>query len=118
MSYENTETETSGRHPINVGQLVMGVAFLGLVGVWAAIQADVIEGSDIRWLLPVPWVLAGAAGLLAIALGGRRRADQVEQPAYQPYAAPYSTPEATPYTPTYADDTTDVIPTEEKEQDR
>ena len=66
---------TSGRHPVNVGHLVMGIAFLGLVGIWALIQSDVVAGGDVRWLLPVPWVLAGLAGLLAIAVSsGRRRA--------------------------------------------
>ena len=63
----------SGRHPVNVGHLVMGIAFLGLVGVWALIQSDTVGGSDVRWLLPVPWVLAGLAGLLAIGLSGSKR---------------------------------------------
>ncbi len=53
----------------------MGIAFLGLVGVWALIQGDVVDGTDVRWLLPVPWVLAGLAGLLATTLtSGRRHA--------------------------------------------
>ena len=69
-----TRTErVSGRHPVNIGHLVMGIAFLGLVGVWALIQGDVVEGGDVRWLLPVPWVLAGLAGLLATALSGSKR---------------------------------------------
>ena len=63
----------SGRHPVNVGHLVMGLALLGLAGVWALVQGDVVAGDDIRWLLPVPWVLAGIAGLAAIAFGGARR---------------------------------------------
>jgi hypothetical protein len=63
----------SGRHPVNVGHLVMGIAFLGLVGVWALVQSDTVGGSDVRWLLPVPWVLAGLAGLLAIGLSGSKR---------------------------------------------
>lgn len=63
----------SGRHPVNVGHLVMGIAFLGLVGVWALIQGDVVGDGDVRWLMPVPWVLAGLAGLLAVGLSGSRR---------------------------------------------
>jgi hypothetical protein len=63
----------SGRHPVNVGHLVMGLAFLGLVGVWALVQGDVVGGRDVRWLLPVPWVLAGIAGLLATTLSSRDR---------------------------------------------
>ena len=73
------ETTTTGfaarRHPINVGHLVMGLAFAGLVVIWALIEGDVIADRDIRWLLPLPWVLAGTAGLLAITLGGRRKSD-------------------------------------------
>lgn len=64
--------DRSGRHPLNVAHLVMGIAFLGFVGIWATIAGEVVDSDDVRWLLPVPWVLAGAAGLLAIAFGGRR----------------------------------------------
>ena len=73
---DTTVTETaereSGRHPVNVGHLVMGVALLGLVAIWALIVGDVVEGEDVRWLLPLPWVLAGAAGLIALAVTGHR----------------------------------------------
>lgn len=64
----------SGRHPVNIAHLVMGIAFLGLVGVWALIQGDVVGSSDVRWLMPVPWVFAGVAGLLATTLTARRNA--------------------------------------------
>ncbi|HYF72932.1 MAG TPA: hypothetical protein VD864_08925 [Nocardioides sp.] len=63
----------SGRHPVNVAHLVMGIAFLGLVGVWALTQGDVVGDGEVRWLMPVPWVLAGLAGLLAVGLSGNRR---------------------------------------------
>jgi hypothetical protein len=70
---EHHRARPSGRHPVNVGHLVMGIAFLGLVGVWALVEGDVVGGDDVRWLLPVPWVLAGLAGLLAVAVGSGRR---------------------------------------------
>jgi len=63
---------TAGRHPVNVGHLVMGLAFAGMVGVWALVQGDAVGDGDIRWLLPLPWVLAGIAGLLATTLSGGR----------------------------------------------
>ena len=63
----------SGRHPVNIGHLVMGLAFVGLVGVWALVQGGVVDNHDIRWLLPLPWVLAGIAGLLATTLTSRDR---------------------------------------------
>ncbi len=64
----------SGRHPLHVGYLVMGLAFLGLVGIWAAVEWDFVPTEDVRWLLPLPWVFAGAAGLLAVVFSGRSRA--------------------------------------------
>lgn len=73
----------SGRHPANVGHLVMGLAFVGLVAIWALVQGDVVGGSDIRWLLPVPWVLAGGAGLLVTALNATR-APAPETPRAEP----------------------------------
>ena len=58
---------------MNIGHLVMGIAFLGLVGIWALVQSDLVNGGDIRWLLPIPWVFAGVAGLLATTLSARNR---------------------------------------------
>jgi hypothetical protein len=82
---ESTMVLQSARHPVNIGQLVMGVAFLGLVAVWALIQGDVVGGDDVRWLLPVPWVLAGLAGLLATTRSGRDWARaEAEAQAFQP----------------------------------
>lgn len=63
----------SGRHPVNIGHLVMGVAFAGLMAVWALVASGTVEGEDIRWLLPVPWVLAGVAGLVGLIASDRRR---------------------------------------------
>jgi hypothetical protein len=73
--------EETGTHPVNVGHLVMGLAFLGLVAVWGAVQTDLVATDDVRWLLPLPWVFAGAAGLIALAFAGRRpkRADQSDR---------------------------------------
>jgi hypothetical protein len=81
--YDTTDRHGSGadepatapdwRHPVNVGHLVMGIAFLGLVLVWALITGNAVDGDDIRWLMPIPWVAAGGAGLVAIALSARRR---------------------------------------------
>ncbi len=62
------------RHPLNIGHLVMGLAFLGLVAVWAVIAGTGVSDEDIRWLLPVPWVLAGGAGLVATAVAAGRKA--------------------------------------------
>jgi hypothetical protein len=60
-------------HPVNIGHLVMGLAFAGIVGVWALTESGAVADDQVRWLLPVPWVLAGAAGLVVVALAGARR---------------------------------------------
>lgn len=57
----------AGLHPVNVLHLVLGVAFLGMTVNWALIESGVVETSGLRWLLPIPWVAAGAAGLIATA---------------------------------------------------
>jgi hypothetical protein len=63
----------TGRHPVNIGHLVMGIALLGIVGVWALVQSDAVTGDDIHWLMPIPWVVAGIVGLVATAITGPRR---------------------------------------------
>lgn len=78
----------SGRHPINVGHFVMGLAFVGILGIWALVQGDVVDGGDVRWLLPLPWVLAGIAGLLATTLSGRRASSHTGWVGQAPPAEP------------------------------
>ena len=63
----NEQTTESGRHPVNIGHLVMGVAFLGLAVIWALLESGAASASDLRGRLPVPWVVAGAVGLVATA---------------------------------------------------
>ncbi len=67
------QKQTSGWHAVNIGHLVMGLAFSCFVGGWALIQGDVVTGDDIRWLLPIPWLVAGAVGLTAIAVSSARK---------------------------------------------
>ncbi len=71
-SYTEVDPDQSGRHPVNVGHLVMGVALLGLAGIWLLFETTAIGDDDLRWFLPLPWLAAGLAGLLAVALTGRR----------------------------------------------
>jgi|RhiMethySRZTD1v2_1073278.scaffolds.fasta_scaffold1132072_2 hypothetical protein len=97
----------SGRHPVNVGHLVMGIALLGLLAVWALVVSDVVEGDDVRWLLPAPWVLAGAAGLIALAVTGHRGRENRQVG----WVAPPDQPE--PYVQTHPE-TTPEAETEEK----
>jgi hypothetical protein len=64
---ETARSWREGVHPINVGHLVMGVAFAGLTIVWALYMSDTVSSHDLRWLMPIPWVAAGVAGLVAAA---------------------------------------------------
>lgn len=75
-STSSTSTRTTGRHPVHIAHLVMGVAFAGLVVVWALVTSDAVEGDHVRWLLPVPWVLAGVAGLVGLVVSDRRHLGQ------------------------------------------
>lgn len=72
---EHLETTTvdGWRHPVNVAHLVMGIAFAGMVLIWALVVGDVVADDAVRWLMPIPWVSAGVAGLVAMAVGARRR---------------------------------------------
>ena len=63
----------SWRHPVNIGHLVMGTAFAGMVLVWAIVAGGAIADDNIGWLMGVPWVGAGVAGLVAMAVSARRR---------------------------------------------
>ena len=67
-----TREPAPGRHPVNTAHLVMGIAFLGLALIWSLIAGDVVTGGDVRWLLPLPWVAAGLAGVLATVLPRHR----------------------------------------------
>ncbi|QSR27742.1 hypothetical protein CFH99_19140 [Nocardioides aromaticivorans] len=63
----------TGWHQVNTGHLVMGTAFLGLVGAWALLISDTVAIEDHGWVLGLPWLVAGAVGLLATVLRGPRR---------------------------------------------
>lgn len=70
---EDGDRAARGRHPTNLAHLVMGTAFVGLFAVWALISSDAVELEDARWLLPLPWLVAGVVGLAATVLRGVRQ---------------------------------------------
>ncbi len=67
------------RHPVDVGHLVMGVAFLLLACVWMLVASEAVEGREVRWLLPVPWIAAGVAGIVASVAKARRSSASMER---------------------------------------
>jgi hypothetical protein len=62
-------------HPLNVSYLVIGLVFLGISGSWALRQTGVVAVDEIRWLLPLMLVAAGAIGLIAFAAKSVSRRD-------------------------------------------
>lgn len=85
-------SDQSGRHPVSVGHLVMGVAFVGLATIWLLFETDVVMTDSLRWFLPLPWLAAGVAGLLAVALTGRRsKPEHAAVPAYTEPGTDYET---------------------------
>lgn len=77
------EDDGSGRHPVHLAHLVWGVVFAAFLGIWALVATDTVPTDDLRWLLPVPWLLAGTAGILAAFLG-RGRSRRRGRDAYPP----------------------------------
>ncbi|HWI42172.1 MAG TPA: hypothetical protein VNS81_01030 [Nocardioides sp.] len=67
-------TARSGFHPVNIGHLVIGLAFVGLAFVWLLVQGDTVDPEDHGWVFGLPWLAAGAVGLAATVLTRTRRA--------------------------------------------
>lgn len=71
-------------HPLNVSYLVLGLVFLGISGSWALHDWNVVDTSQIRWLLPLTLVVAGVLGLVAFAAKGLRGRDEEPREPYAP----------------------------------
>jgi hypothetical protein len=69
----------SGWHRVNTGHLVMGVAFTGLLVVWALATSDTVQIEENGWIMGLPWLAAGAAGLIASVLRGRHHDQAADQ---------------------------------------
>ena len=68
-----TPTRSSGRHPVSIGHLVMGLVFACFLALWAVVQFTDISSHDLRFLWPLPWIAGGAVGMIALAIRDRRR---------------------------------------------
>lgn len=70
---ETGASTASGRHPVSIGHLVMGLVFACFLALWAVVQFTDISPHDLRFLWPVPWIAGGAVGMVALAIRDRRR---------------------------------------------
>ncbi len=61
------------KHDTDVTSLVFGVLFLGLAGVWALVQYDVLTLPAASVVAPMVLVVAGVAGLVLTLRRGARR---------------------------------------------
>jgi len=76
------------RHPLDIGPLVFGLVFLGIVAVWGLFELEVVTGADTAWILPVVLIGAGALGVVAALTKPRRT--EARQEARQAAAAAYA----------------------------
>ncbi|MGH3366655.1 MAG: hypothetical protein ACRDOY_05585 [Nocardioidaceae bacterium] len=67
------------RHPVEIGPLVFGLVFLGIVVVWALFELEVVRSADAAWIIPVVLIAAGALGVV-LAATKPRRSGPAEQP--------------------------------------
>lgn len=67
----------AGRHPLNVGSLVLGLVFCGISLIWLLHAVGALRADDLQWLLPCLLVGVGVLGVLVSVRrsngSGRRR---------------------------------------------
>ncbi len=63
----------NGRHPVNIGHLVMGILFAGLVGAYLMYASNELDVDGLKWAIPVIFIVGGAVGLLAAVMASLRR---------------------------------------------
>lgn len=67
------------RHETDVTSLVFGLVFLGITGLWALVQYDVLSLPDASTVAPAVLVVAGLIGVVATV----RRASRARREAHQ-----------------------------------
>ena len=69
--------------------------FLGIVSIWALIEGQIATTEDLRWLIPLPWVIAGGAGLIVIMFSRGGEPSPVNMYASQYATEPVPAPDYT-----------------------
>lgn len=81
---------TYRRHPLELGPLVVGIVFLGIVAAWALVELGVVGLPDAAWLLPAVLIGAGGMGVvLAATKPSRTPVSPAASPGSPYYASPY-----------------------------
>jgi hypothetical protein len=90
MSNATTGRRPTGyqRHPLEIGPLVFGLIFLGIVAAWGLYELGAVTAADAAWILPIVLVAAGALGV-ALALTKPRRTEARQAHLYA-YATPWA----------------------------
>lgn len=73
---------------VKVAHLVLGLLFLGVVGVWAVITLGLVTPERLTVLGPGLLIAAGVAGLTA-SLVAARRGSRDDHTGYDDHTAPY-----------------------------
>ena len=61
-------------HPVRVVHLVFGLLLVAFLTLWAMVETDAIDQGELHWLIPVPFLVLGAAGLgLSLVRAVRKR---------------------------------------------
>lgn len=91
---------TLRRHPLDIGSLVIGLVFLGVVVAWVLFEVDVVSDDDAAWALPVVLITAGVLGVVLAATKERRSRRLVAAvhpaPTTTDWRRPVGAPEAPP----------------------
>ena len=89
------------KHETDVTSLVFGLVFLGISGVWALEEYDVLHLPDASVVLPTLLVVAGLLGLL-LSVGRARRNGRGRTPV-EAAAAPEESPQEAEESPREAE---------------
>lgn len=80
---------------VKVAHLVFGLFFLGVAGIWALVQGEVITADRLTVLAPAVLIAAGVIGLAATLANSRNRQRRLAQRHDQgaPHVDPHTTTE-------------------------
>lgn len=74
-----THPEPPADHSVKIPQLIFGLLFLGIAGVWALVVTDVITEDRLPVIMPALLIGAGVIGLAASLASGRNRRQRQRQ---------------------------------------